>query len=110
MNQFNTLRTISGVCEKNTDWDQAALILVDYQNEYTRGMLPLGKAGTQAIHQAQTLLNFCREQNVPVFHVVHHAKPGSAVFNPQTDILTLLSHSLRQTMKQQSLNQCPIHF
>ncbi|CAM3802310.1 Streptothricin hydrolase [Vibrio aerogenes CECT 7868] len=86
MSQFNTLRTIAGIAETTANWNQTALILVDYQKEYTSGMLALGEAGTQAIQQAQKLLNYCREQQVPVFHVVHHAAPGSKVFHPQTEM------------------------
>lgn len=59
----------------------SALILIDPQMEYLTGGLPLaGIAG--AIAEARTLLALARANGVPVVHVVHHGKPGSALFDP----------------------------
>lgn len=61
--------------------DRAALVLIDHQMEYIDGVVPL--AGMDAaVAEAAALLALARRAGVPVFHVLHHAKPGATVFNP----------------------------
>jgi len=59
----------------------AALVIIDAQLEYVSGRLPL--AGIDAaVAEARSLLALARRHEVPVFHVVHHARPGAPVFDP----------------------------
>jgi nicotinamidase-related amidase len=59
----------------------SVLLIVDAQREYTDGKLPL--EGVQgAIQEIAGLLARAREAGTPVLHIVHHGKPGSALFNP----------------------------
>ncbi|CDG21569.1 Uncharacterized isochorismatase family protein yddQ [Xenorhabdus poinarii G6] len=90
MNSPKTLLEISGVPKKRLDWNKAALILIDFQREYSDGILQLGEYGQAAIINATKLLAYARKKNIPVFHVVHHAKPGSAIFDPDTDNTNLI--------------------
>ncbi|MBD2798426.1 isochorismatase family protein, partial [Xenorhabdus sp. 18] len=85
MNAPKTLLEIIGVPEKKLDWNKAALVLIDFQKEYSDGVLSLGESGQKAVTNAAKLLTHARKNNVPVFHVVHHAKPGSAIFDPLKD-------------------------
>ena len=60
----------------------SVLIIIDAQREYVDGKLPLD--GVQAsLNQAALLLERARRAATPVIHVVHHGKPGAAVFDPQ---------------------------
>lgn len=61
--------------------DKAALVLIDIQREYSEGGLKL--PGIEAaVAEAAKLLQWARGKGVPVIHVVHHGKPGGALFNP----------------------------
>ncbi|PHM61659.1 cysteine hydrolase family protein [Xenorhabdus ishibashii] len=90
MNSPKTLLEISGAPKKNLDWNKAALVLIDFQREYSDGVLQLGEQGQEAITNAAKLLAYARKNNVPIFHVVHHAKPGSVVFDPNTNNTNLI--------------------
>lgn len=81
MTQLNTLRNISGLQEHIVDWNNAAVLFVDYQNEYIDGILSLGKAGEIALKNAEKLLEIARSKNSPVFHILHKASSASPVFN-----------------------------
>ena len=76
-----TLMQIAGAPTQPGPLAASALILIDHQMEYLTGRLPL--AGfAEAVAEAGTLLALARANGVPVFHVVHHGKPGSALFDP----------------------------
>jgi nicotinamidase-related amidase len=59
--------------------------MIDPQREYTvTGKVPL--AGIDAaVEEGVRLLAFARAQGMPIFHVVHHGKPGGALFDPLLD-------------------------
>lgn len=76
-----TLLEFAGAPRHPAPLEQAALVLIDHQMEYIDGALPL--AGMDAaVPEAAALLALARHHGVPVFHVLHHAKRGAAVFNP----------------------------
>jgi nicotinamidase-related amidase len=60
----------------------SALILIDHQREYlASGGLPL--VGVEAaVEEIAHLLAQARGQGTPVFHIVHHARPGARLFDP----------------------------
>lgn len=62
--------------------DKAALVLIDIQREYSEGGLKLPGVGA-AVDEAAKLLTLARAKGVPVFHIVHHGRPGGALFNPE---------------------------
>lgn len=81
MNMPKTLLEIAGVGSRIARWNQAALILVDAQMEYVTGAVPLNGMDT-AVRDCAALLALARKYAVPVVHVVHHGRPGGALFDP----------------------------
>lgn len=61
--------------------DKAALVVIDHQMEYVTGNVPVaGIAAARA--EIGRLLALARRNDVPVFHVLHHGRPGGSVFDP----------------------------
>ncbi|WP_050468225.1 cysteine hydrolase family protein [Herbaspirillum chlorophenolicum] len=77
-----TLIQIAGGAPRIASWPEAALVVIDHQAEYTTGKVPLAGIGA-ALAQVAELLRQARAAGAPVIHVVHHGKPGGAVFDPQ---------------------------
>ncbi|MFJ3586015.1 isochorismatase family protein [Streptomyces sp. NPDC090127] len=72
-----TLRELNGFDETPASLAEATLILVDYQNTYTRGVMELD--GWQpALDAAAALLARAREAGVTVIHVVNDGGEGTA--------------------------------
>jgi len=82
MKKPQTILEISKQTESEIDWNQAALVLIDIQNEYTTGNLTLGDGAQAAIANVNKLLTHAREVNAPIFHVVHHGNKSGQLFNP----------------------------
>src|SRR5689334_1577217 len=79
-----TLAAIAGLSQIPPHPSEAGLLLIDAQREYTTGQVPL--AGIDgAVEEGARLLAFARAQRMPVFHAIHHGKPGAALFDPQRD-------------------------
>lgn len=91
MNTTSTLRAIAGLKDCQVDWQDAALILIDFQNEYISGSLPLGSKRENAIHNASKILAKARKTGVPIFHVQHLASAASPVFNPTHDASKIIA-------------------
>ncbi len=82
MSTPQTLIQIAGGTSRAATWQEAVLLIIDHQTEYTTGRAPL--AGIDAaVGQIATLLAQARAAGAPVIHVVHHSKPGAAMFDPQ---------------------------
>lgn len=60
---------------------RTALLLIDYQNEYLGGALPLAGA-IEAVAEAVRLRDAARRFGWAVIHVHHHTRPGAAIFAP----------------------------
>lgn len=78
----STLLQLAGGEFETLDWSNCALVLIDYQNEYVNGAMPLGQAGANATENARLLLDKAREQNIPIFHIAHHGAENGKVFDP----------------------------
>ncbi|MCE4947314.1 MULTISPECIES: cysteine hydrolase family protein [Streptomyces] len=79
-----TLRELTGLDQTPASLADATLILVDYQNTYTRGVLEL--TGWQpALDAAAALLADARQAGAKVLHVIHDGGEGSA-YDIRTDI------------------------
>ena len=76
MSNYTTLRDIAGLGHEAASLKDAALIMVDCQNTYRRGIMQLSGV-EQAIVEAQRLLEMARDLKTPVFHIQHDAGPGS---------------------------------
>ena len=76
-----TLLEIAGAPRHPSPLAASALILIDPQMEYVTGGVPLAGIAA-AVTEAGALLALARRNGVPVFHVVHHGRPGGALFDP----------------------------
>ncbi|MBP2305812.1 isochorismatase family protein [Azospirillum melinis] len=90
MPEPKTLLALAGAQQTPSPLDKAALVLIDAQREYTEGGLPLSGV-EDAVAEAGRLLALARKAGVPVFHIVHHGKPGGALFNPEGPFSAIVS-------------------
>lgn len=81
MSEPKTLLALAGAPLAPSPLDKSVLVLIDAQREYTDGGLPLSGVDA-AVDEAGRLLALARKAGAPVFHIVHHGKPGGALFNP----------------------------
>ncbi|RJO71442.1 cysteine hydrolase [Nocardia panacis] len=79
-----TLREINGLGRTPATLAEATLILIDYQNTYTRGVMEL-TGWERALEAAADLLRRAREAGTTVIHVVHDDGPGS-LYDTAADI------------------------
>lgn len=81
MTRPRTLLQIAGAPLHQSPLAASALILIDHQMEYVTGDLPLTGVGA-AVDEMCGLLVMARGHRMPIFHVVHHGRRGSALFDP----------------------------
>lgn len=84
-----TLFEKSGIKLQPATLADSILIIIDAQREYTEGALPLHNIKS-ATAQLKELLNRARAAGTPVIHVVHHAKPGAPLFNPESQLAEVI--------------------
>jgi nicotinamidase-related amidase len=95
-----TLLQLAGAEPYVLAWDDAVLVLVDHQDEYLSGALPLVGV-REAVAEMAALLERARAAGAPVVHVVHHGRPGAALFDPdgaQIGIIAGLSPRAHETV------------
>ena len=84
-----TIRSIGGAqATSGIEARSTALVLIDFQNEYFTGRLPLPE-GEAALRQAAALMRFADRHGIAVFHVQHvngAASPLFAAASPAADI------------------------
>jgi nicotinamidase-related amidase len=62
-----------------------ALLIIDLQNDYFEGGANPLSGGIEAASKAKEILNFFRNNNLPVFHIQHLAlRPGSSFLIPNS--------------------------
>jgi len=88
--QPRTLLQMAGALPQAVTWAEAVLLLIDVQQEYVSGALPLGPAGEAAIVAAARLRAAARDRGAPVIHVTHHGRPGGALFDPETEAVRIV--------------------
>lgn len=71
-----TLREIVGLGQQAAPLKDSALVMIDCQNTYRSGIMQLTGV-EEALQEAKKLLLMAREQKIPVFHIRHHAGPGT---------------------------------
>jgi nicotinamidase-related amidase len=82
-NECKTLLQYVGVKSEPSTLKDAALVIIDMQNEYlSTGNVPL-EGVENAIQQGKLLLERARKQGSPVVHVVHHGPKGSGFYDPE---------------------------
>src|SRR5688572_17461669 len=77
-----TLRDHAGIAWPAANLDDAVLLLIDAQREYTEGKLRLHGIAS-AIDAIAALLEKARRSGTPIVHVAQNGKPGSALFDPE---------------------------
>lgn len=82
MSEPKTLLSMAGAPLQPSRLSDAALVLIDCQNEYVSGALTLPGVAP-ALSEAAKVLALARDAGAPVIHVVHHGRPGGGVFDPQ---------------------------
>jgi nicotinamidase-related amidase len=88
-----TLFQHGGANPPAADWAKSALVIIDAQNEYVDGNLPLHGLG-EAVGEIRKLLVAARADGVPVIHIVHHSSPDSTLFalgSPGAEIIPALA-------------------
>ena len=76
VNASQSLREIVGLGQEPTHLKDSALIMIDLQNTYRRGIMQL--TGVEAaILEAKSLLEMARNQGIPIFHIRHDGGTGS---------------------------------
>ena len=78
-----TLLQYAGFTPNDMDVNNSTLILIDFQNEYITGALPLYQV-QESLRIAKELLNEFRSVGQPIIHVVHHSKSGAPLFDPDS--------------------------
>jgi nicotinamidase-related amidase len=79
-----TLRTLAGAsAPRAVDAKSTALLVIDFQNEYFDGRLPVPN-GLPALRNTQRLIAYADQRHIPVFHVQHLAPAESPVFAEQS--------------------------
>lgn len=79
-NAHPTIRVMSGAVQLDRlDPASTALVVIDFQNEYFTGQMPIPD-GQQAMTKARELVAFADQAKIPVYHIQHIAPAGSAVF------------------------------
>ncbi|MCU0090074.1 isochorismatase family protein [Pseudomonas koreensis] len=98
-----TIRAISGAAPiERLDPKTTALVVIDFQNEYFSGRLPIPD-GIAAMNKARELIRFADQAKIPVFQVQHVAPAGSPVFAQGGE--TVKFHPLMQPRAQDHVLQ-----
>lgn len=74
-----TIRAMSGAIPITELAGKSALLVIDFQNEYFTGKMPIPD-GAAALANTKKLIKFADSHKIPVYHVQHVAPAGSAVF------------------------------
>jgi len=77
-----TLLSMAGAPLEPSKLSEAALVLIDCQNEYVSGVLALPGVAA-ALRESAKVLARARAAGTPIIHVVHHGRPGGGVFDPE---------------------------
>lgn len=89
-NKIPTLLQLANIQSIKLKTQKAALILIDFQQEYVSGKLVLGNMGTQSIAAAKKTLDFARQHQMPIFHIIHIAPPNSAIFAAKSENIEIV--------------------
>ena len=84
-----TLFSLSGANPRPATFADAVLLIIDAQDEYATGRLPLHGIEA-AVDATERLLVAARAAGTPVIHVVHRAAPGSFLFDPNTPAVAII--------------------
>lgn len=84
MSEPTTLRALSGLPAVPANLADSTLIMIDFQNTYTRGVMELDGVDAALEHAAE-LLERARSAGIPIIHIQHDAGHGSP-YDVRTEI------------------------
>jgi nicotinamidase-related amidase len=87
MSGAKTLLQMAGANPAPAKLSDAALVIIDAQNEYVTGRLPLDGVNA-ALGNIAALLKAARAAGAPVIHVMQRGRPGG-LFDPEGDTFKL---------------------
>jgi len=76
-----TLRQMQGLPGEPAKLDDASLVIIDIQEEYRSGKLPL-EGVNEAAAAAKSILEIARKNGLPIMHVLHKVSDEAPIFNP----------------------------
>lgn len=76
MSASQTLRNLAGLPASPAPLKESALVMIDFQNTYTTGVMKL-EGAEAALQEAARLLTRARAAGAPVIHIQHDDGPGS---------------------------------
>jgi nicotinamidase-related amidase len=76
MTNPTTLRALTGMPGEPTSLRESALVMIDCQNTYRRGVMML-EGVEAALEEGARLLARARAAGTPILHIAHDAGPGS---------------------------------
>jgi nicotinamidase-related amidase len=76
MSDLKTLREVAGLGHQPGALRQSALVMIDCQNTYRRGLMQL-EGVEPALDEARRLLERARAVGIPIIHIQHDSGPGS---------------------------------
>ncbi|HVZ00224.1 MAG TPA: cysteine hydrolase family protein [Dongiaceae bacterium] len=88
--QPRTLLDFAGVALPAARWEDAVLLLIDHQQEYSAGRLPLDGIAT-AVDAIARLQATARRAGTPIVHVAQNGKPGGALFDPEGPMVRFIA-------------------
>lgn len=109
MNAPQTLLSIAGASLPQADWQHAALLLIDHQEEYRQGSAALSGLNA-AITECTMLQQQARAATAPVLHIVHHGRPGGSLFDPQGPGVAILPELQPQAGEAHIIKHLPNAF
>jgi nicotinamidase-related amidase len=62
---------------------ESSLVIIDLQEEYRSGNLPLSGVD-HAVAEAARVISLARTNGVPVFHILHEVAEGAPIFDPKS--------------------------
>ena len=75
MSEPKTLLAMAGADPNPPVLSDAVVVMIDFQNEYLSGALPL-PGGAAALAEGAKLLERARAANAPIIHIAHAGQPG----------------------------------
>ncbi|AIO38640.1 isochorismatase family protein [Burkholderia cenocepacia] len=83
--QHPTIRTLAGASAPTSiDAARTALLVIDFQNEYFSGRLPIPE-GPRALANAQRVIAFADRAGISVFHIQHAGAADGLLFADGSD-------------------------
>lgn len=103
-----TLRQLVGLPSTPAPLAESALIMIDCQNTYTRGVMEL-EGVQEALDQAEELLSAARDAGTPILHIMHDAGAGSP-YDLSDDIGQIVSQVAPRSGEPVIVKQVPSAF